>query len=111
MNKIGKRPPQATAPYEPQSALVCITSVTWAALGSVLPSLRSPYEPPVTPGLLDERILRALRRVLEELEIEVEHCADPTAAKKLLARQTFEAEIADCAEEDNLSWLKSIRMG
>ena len=59
----------------------------------------------------DERILRVLRRVLDELEIEVEHCADPTAATKLLARQTFEAVIVDCAEEGNLSLLKSIRMG
>jgi DNA-binding NtrC family response regulator len=59
----------------------------------------------------DERILRVLLRVLDELEIEVEHCADPTAATKLLARQTFEAVIVDCAEEGNLSLLKSIRMG
>jgi DNA-binding NtrC family response regulator len=59
----------------------------------------------------DERILRVLRRVLDELEIQVEHCADPTAATKLLARQTFEAVIVDCAEEGNLSLLKSIRMG
>ena len=59
----------------------------------------------------DERILRVLRRVLDELGIEVEHCADPTAATKLLARQTFEAVIVDCAEEGNPSLLKSIRRG
>ncbi len=59
----------------------------------------------------DERILRVLLRVLNELEIEVEHCDDPTAATKLLACQTFEAVIVDCAEEGNLSLLKSIRMG
>ena len=29
----------------------------------------------------DERILRVLRRVMDELEIEVEPCADPTADK------------------------------
>ena len=59
----------------------------------------------------DERILRVLHRVLDELAIEVEHCAAPTAATKLLARQTFEAVIVDCAEERNISLLKSIRMG
>jgi DNA-binding NtrC family response regulator len=58
----------------------------------------------------DERILRVLRRVLDELAIEMEHCADRTAATELLARQTFEAVIIDCAEEGNLSLLKSIRM-
>src|SRR5882762_444342 len=64
-----------------------------------------------SPWSARTRILRVPRRVLDELEIEVEHCADPTAATKLLARQTFEAVIVDCAEEYNLSLLKSIRMG
>ncbi len=44
----------------------------------------------------DDRTLRILRNVLNELEIEVEHRADPTAATKKLADQTFEAVIVDC---------------
>jgi len=59
----------------------------------------------------DDRTLRILRNVLNELEIEVEHRADPTAATKKLADQTFEAVIVDCTDERSLSLLKSIRMG
>src|SRR5216683_511436 len=92
--------------------LVCITSVTWAALVSFLPF--NYYRHMNLQALLvcsDERILRVLRRVMDELEIEVEPCADPTAATKQLARLTFEAVIVDCTEERSLSLLKSIRMG
>ncbi len=59
----------------------------------------------------DDRTLRILRNVLNELEIDVEHRADTTAAAKKLADQTFEAVIVDCTDERSLSLLKSIRMG
>jgi DNA-binding NtrC family response regulator len=59
----------------------------------------------------DGRIFRVLRRVLDEFEIEVEHCSDPTAATNLLARRAFEAVIVDCAEERSLLLLKSIHIG
>jgi CheY-like chemotaxis protein len=57
----------------------------------------------------DDRTLRVLRRVLGELEIGVEHCADPAGATKKLARQTFEAVIVDCEDERSFSLLKSVR--
>jgi len=59
----------------------------------------------------DDRTLRILRNVLNDLEIEVEHSADPTAATKKLADQTFEAVIVDCIDEHSFLLLKSIRMG
>jgi CheY-like chemotaxis protein len=59
----------------------------------------------------DDRTLRILRNVLNELEIDVEHSADPSAATKKLADQTFEAVIVDCIDERSFSLLKSIRMG
>ena len=59
----------------------------------------------------DDRTVRVLRQVLDELEIGVEHCAHPTPAQKKLARQTFEAVIVDCTGEPSLSLLKNIRKG
>jgi DNA-binding response OmpR family regulator len=43
----------------------------------------------------DERMVRVLRRVLSELEIEVHHCSDAQSAIRKLTRQRFEAVIVD----------------
>ena len=59
----------------------------------------------------DDRTVRVLRQVLDDLEIGVEHCAHPTPAQKKLASQTFEAVIVDCVGEPSLSLLKNIRKG
>ena len=48
----------------------------------------------------DDKILRVLRRVLSELEIDVEHCSDPESAIHKLTRQRFEAVIVDCNREE-----------
>src|SRR5579863_2772796 len=48
----------------------------------------------------DEKTTRVLRRVLSDLEIAVEGCADPDDAVKKLTRQRFEAVIVDCDDED-----------
>src|SRR5437879_11961830 len=44
----------------------------------------------------DERIVRVLRRVLNDLEITMEHCSDPEVAGLKLSRRRFEAVIVDC---------------
>ena len=46
----------------------------------------------------DEKIVRVLRRVLSDLEIDIEHCADPDSAIHKLTRQRFEAIIIDCTD-------------
>ena len=48
----------------------------------------------------DEKTTRVLRRVLSDLEIAVEECADSEAAVRKLTRQRFEAVIVDCNDED-----------
>jgi DNA-binding response OmpR family regulator len=48
----------------------------------------------------DDKIVRILRRVLNELEIGVEHCASADAAIKQLTRNRFEAVIVDCSGEE-----------
>ena len=58
----------------------------------------------------DEKIVRVLRRVLSDLEIGIEHCADPDAAIHKLTRQRFEAIIIDCTDlKTATSVLKSAR--
>lgn len=47
----------------------------------------------------DDKIVRVLRRVLSDLEISVEHCADADSAIRKLTRQRFESVIVDCADE------------
>jgi CheY-like chemotaxis protein len=47
----------------------------------------------------DEKILRVLRRVLSDLEISIDHCAEADGAIHKLTRQRYEAVIVDCAEE------------
>src|SRR5579862_6811183 len=46
----------------------------------------------------DEKIVRVLRRVLSDLEIEIEHCTEPDGALRKLTRQRFEAVIIDCTD-------------
>jgi len=47
----------------------------------------------------DAKIVRILRRVLNELEIDVQHCADADTAIRKLTRHRFEAVIVDCTEQ------------
>jgi len=47
----------------------------------------------------DEKIVRILRRVLSDLEITVDHCAEGDSAIHKLTRQRYEAVIVDCANE------------
>jgi CheY-like chemotaxis protein len=48
----------------------------------------------------DEKIVRVLRRVLNDLEIAVEHCADAELAIQKLSRRRFEAVIVDCEDSE-----------
>jgi CheY-like chemotaxis protein len=48
----------------------------------------------------DEKIVRVLRRVLNDLEIAVEHCNDSEIAVQKLSRRRFEAVIVDCDESE-----------
>ncbi len=48
----------------------------------------------------DDKIIRALRRVLSDLEIAVEFCSDADSAVNKLTRRRFESVIVDCAEPD-----------
>jgi c-di-GMP-binding flagellar brake protein YcgR len=58
----------------------------------------------------DDKILRVLRRVLNDLEIGVEQSMDAESAVRRLTRQRFEAVIVDCDDEAvAASVLKSVR--
>jgi len=57
----------------------------------------------------DERTVRVLRNVLDELEIGVEHCPDPSQAGRKLAQQSFEAVIIDCHDQRDYSLLLGVR--
>jgi CheY-like chemotaxis protein len=58
----------------------------------------------------DDKILRVLRRVLGDLEINLEQASDADAAVRRLTRQRFEAVIVDCDDEAVASAvLKSVR--
>jgi DNA-binding response OmpR family regulator len=48
----------------------------------------------------DEKTVRVLRRVLSDLEIEIEHCTSSDAAVRRITRQRFEAIIVDCANRE-----------
>jgi CheY-like chemotaxis protein len=48
----------------------------------------------------DEKIVRVLRRVLNDLEIAVEHCTDTEVAVQKLSRRRFEAVIVDCHDAE-----------
>lgn len=49
----------------------------------------------------DEKIVRVLRRVLSDLEINAEHCSTTDAAVRKLTRLRYEAVIVDCADPDS----------
>ena len=57
----------------------------------------------------DEKIVRVLRRVLGDLEIEVELCADADSALRKLTRQRFEAIIVDITDDGASDVLRSAR--
>ena len=57
----------------------------------------------------DEKIVRVLRRVLGDLEIEVELCANSDAALRKLTRQRFEAIIADLSDDGAIEVVRSAR--
>lgn len=57
----------------------------------------------------DEKVVRVLRRVLGDLDIEVELCPNADAALRKLTRQRFEAIIADCSDDGAFEVLKSAR--
>jgi len=57
----------------------------------------------------DEKIVRVLRRVLGDLDIEVELCPNSDSALRKLTRQRFEAIIADCADQGASEVLRSAR--
>ncbi len=47
----------------------------------------------------DEKVVRVLRRVLSELEINIEVCPDAESAIHKLTRRRFEAVIVDCSDQ------------
>lgn len=58
----------------------------------------------------DDKIMRVLRRVLSDLDIDAEHCPGSDAAVRKLTRQRFEAVVVDCEDEPTAaSVLKSVR--
>ena len=58
----------------------------------------------------DEKIVRVLRRVLNDLEIGVEHSTHADHAIRTLTRQRFEAVIVDCVNQESAAAvLKSVR--
>ena len=57
----------------------------------------------------DEKIVRVLRRVLGDLDIEMELCAGPDAALRRLTRQRFEAIIVDVTDDGATEVLRSAR--
>ena len=57
----------------------------------------------------DEKIVRVLRRVLSDLEIDVDLCPNADAALRKLTRQRFEGIIADLADEGAIDVLRSAR--
>jgi hypothetical protein len=57
----------------------------------------------------DDKIVRVLRRVLGDLEIEVELCPNAETALRKLTRQRFEAIIATFGEEGSSEVLRSVR--
>ena len=59
----------------------------------------------------DDKIMRVLRRVLSDLDIDAEHCPGSDAAVRKLTRQRFEAVVVDCEHEHTAaSVLKSVRL-
>src|SRR5579871_5836179 len=57
----------------------------------------------------DEKIVRVLRRVLGDLDIDVDLCSSSDAALRKLTRQRFEAIVADCSDPGAFEVLRSSR--
>ena len=57
----------------------------------------------------DEKIVRVLRRVLGDLEISVDLCADADSALRKLTRQRFEAILVDITDDGASEVLRSAR--
>jgi len=58
----------------------------------------------------EDKIVRVLRRVLSDLEIDVEICLDADSAVQKLTRRRFEAVVVDCNDEEIAATvLKSVR--
>jgi len=58
----------------------------------------------------DEKIVRILRRVLGDLDIAVDLCADSDSALRKLSRQRFEAIIVDLSDDGATEVLRSARL-
>ena len=48
----------------------------------------------------DEKTVRVLRRVLSDLDIDMEHCSNPETAVQQLTRNRFEAVIVHCSDTE-----------
>src|SRR5256886_15536355 len=57
----------------------------------------------------DEKIVRVLRRVLGDLDIELQVCADADSALYRLTRRRFEGIIVDCAAQGASQVLRRAR--
>lgn len=57
----------------------------------------------------DEKIVRVLRRVLGDLEIDIDLCSNSDSVLRRLTRQRFEAIIVDCAAQGAADVLRSAR--
>jgi c-di-GMP-binding flagellar brake protein YcgR len=57
----------------------------------------------------DDKIIRVLRRILGDLDINLELCSDSQAALRKLTRQRFEAIIVDCEAQGASDVLRSAR--
>ncbi len=51
----------------------------------------------------DDKIVRILRRVLNDMEVGIEQCAEPDLAIRKLTRQRFESVIVDCQDQSAAS--------
>src|ERR1700722_7895963 len=57
----------------------------------------------------DEKTVRILRRVLSDLEIEVEHCTIADEAVRRITRQRFDAIVVDGAKPEDAAVMKAAR--
>ena len=48
----------------------------------------------------DAKTVQALSRLLVNLEMQVEHCGDPTAALTLFSNQRFDTVLVDCENQE-----------
>lgn len=59
----------------------------------------------------DERAVRVLRNVLQELEINVEQCSDSASGASKMAQSTFEAIVIDSKDDPGFGLLQKLRGG